>query len=475
MKRLNGWDAMLLYSETPNVHKHTLKIGIIDAADFDGEFTFEFFRTELQRRLHRLEPLRLKLVHTPMRLHHPMWSETSDIDLDYHLHRVRVRAPGGRRELDELIGDIAGTPLDRRHPLWEMYFVEGMGGNRFAVVGKIHHALADGVASANLMAKMMDQSPINDVPDTDDEEPSPSRGELLQAAWRDHVRQFGKLPTLARETAAGIRRVRSRVKERGAQAGLSKQLPPPTFINHVVTPGRRFATATLALSDVKETSKALGVTLNDVVLASAAGALRELLLRRDGHADAPLIVSVPVGLDTSPDRLTGNDVFGLNASLPVHIADPLERVRLTSSAMRIAKEDLHLMGGETMAQWASYLPPNLSPPIFRWVARREAQSRMMNLLISNVPGPRERGSTGGATVSEIYSVGPLLAGSGMNITVWSYVDQLNISVLTDDVTLDDAHEATDAMVRGFVELRAAAGLSTELTEVLTAMAPASAN
>ena len=143
--------------------------------------------------------------------------------------------------------------------------------------------------------------------------------------------------------------------------------------------------------------------------------------------------------------------------------------------MRTAKEDLHLMGAEAMAEWATYLPPMMSPPIFRWVARRETQSKMMNLLISNVPGPRERGSTGGATVSEIYSVGPLLAGSGMNITVWSYVDQLNISVLTDDVTLDDPHKATDAMVQAFIELRTAAGLPVELTEVLTAMAPASAD
>src|SRR4051794_33012791 len=198
---------MLLYSETPNVHKHTLKIGIIDAAEFDGELTFEFFRTEFQRRLHLLEPMRLKLVDTPMKLHHPMWSETSDIDLNYHLRRVRVRAPGGRRELDELIGDIAGTPLDRRHPLWEMYFVEGMAGHRFAVVGKIHHALADGVASANLMAKMMDQNVDTQAPDFTDEQPVPSSGALLRAAWRDHARQFGNLPTLARETVAGVRRV----------------------------------------------------------------------------------------------------------------------------------------------------------------------------------------------------------------------------------------------------------------------------
>jgi diacylglycerol O-acyltransferase / wax synthase len=475
MKRLKGWDAMLLYSETPNVHKHTLKIGIIDAADFAGEFTFEFFLGDLRRRLHLMEPLRYKLVDTPMKLHHPMWLDSSDIDLNYHVRQVQVRTPGGRRELDELVGEIAGSPLDRSRPLWEMYFVEGLEEHRFAVIGKIHHALADGVASANLMAKMMGQTPVVDGRDVTDGEELPSRSALLQAAFRDHVRQLKKLPILARDTAAGIRRVRSRVKERDEDSGFGKQLPPPTFINHVVSPGRRFATATLALDDVKETSKCLSITLNDVVLATAAGALRELLLYYDNRADAPLIVSVPVGLDTSPDRLTGNDVFGLNVALPVHVADPLERAQLTSSAMRIAKEDLHLMGAEAMAQWAAYLPPGLAPPIFRWAARRHTQSRMMNLVISNVPGPRERGGTTGATVSEIYSVGPLLAGSGMNITVWSYVDQLNISVLTDDLTLDDPHQATDAMVRAFTELRAAAGLAEELTEVVAAMAPASAN
>jgi WS/DGAT/MGAT family acyltransferase len=421
-----------------------------------------------------MEPLRYKLVDTPLKLHHPMWLETSDIDLDYHLRRVRVRAPGGRRELDELIGDIAGTPLDRSRPLWEMYFVEGMAEHRFAVIGKIHHALADGVASANLMAKMMDSDPVLTDRESDDSQALPPRRELLRAAWRDHLRQLRTLPSLARESAAGMRRVRSRAKQWGEEPADSKQLPPPTFINHVVSPRRRFATATLALSDVKQTSKHLGITINDLVVATAAGAVRTLLLRYDGRADAPLIASVPVGLDTSPDRLTGNEVFGMNVSLPVHVDDPLDRVRLTSRAIRIAKEQLQLIGAEAMAQWAAYLPPGVAPPIFRWIAKREAQSRMMNLLISNVPGPRKRGSTSGATVSEIYSVGPLLAGSGMNITVWSYVDQLNISVLTDDLTLDDPHEATDAMVQAFTEIRSAAGLSEKLTEVPTAMAPATA-
>jgi len=158
----------------------------------------------------------------------------------------------------------------------------------------------------------------------------------------------------------------------------------------------------------------------------------------------------------------------------VHVDDPGERVRLTSLATGIAKEDFHLIGPDVVSQWAAYLPPSIAPAVFRWLSKREAQSKLLNVPISNVPGPRERGRLGGARISEIYSVGPLIAGSGINITVWSYVDQLNISVLTDDITLDDPHEATDAIVHAFTEIRSAAGLSGNLTEVLTAMAPATA-
>jgi diacylglycerol O-acyltransferase / wax synthase len=476
MKRLNGWDAMLLYSETPNVHTHTLKIGVIDVTDFDGDFTFELFRRTLRRRLHLLEPLRYTLVGIPMKLHHPMWMEQSDVDLGYHLRRVRVPRPGGRRELNEVIGEIASTPLDRSRPMWEMYFAEGMADNRFAVIGKVHHALADGVASANLMAKAMDlKGPIQDERDLYATNAPPTTGQLLREAGRDHTRQIAKLPRLVRETAAGVSRVRRRSKERGEHPELARNFaPPPTFMNHVVSPGRRFATATLSFADVKQTSKALGITINDLVLATTAGALRELLLRYDGRADSPLIASVPASLNTSPDRLTGNEFFGLNVSLPVQIDDPMARVRTTALAMSIAKEDFHLMGPHVMTQWAAYLPPAVAPAAFRWLANREAQSKLMNLPISNVPGPRERGRIGGATISEIYSVGPLMPGSGVNITVWSYVDQLNISVLTDDLTLDDPHEATDAMIHAFAEIRSAAGLSGDLTEVQTAMPQATA-
>src|ERR1700742_4966697 len=140
MKRLNGMDAMLLYSEAPNLHTHTLKVAVLEPGCDAPGFGFEAFRDHVRRRLHLLEPLRYKLVDIPWRLHHPMWLEDCNVDLDYHLHRVHVPPPGGRRELDAVIGEVASTPLDRSRPLWEFHVAEGLSGGRFAVIGKIHHA-----------------------------------------------------------------------------------------------------------------------------------------------------------------------------------------------------------------------------------------------------------------------------------------------------------------------------------------------
>ena len=160
-----------------------------------GEFTFDVFRRTVARRLHLLDPLRYRLIDIPWKLHHPMWLEDCPVDLDYHLRRVQVPAPGGRRELDEVIGRIASTPLDRSHPLWEFHFAEGMADDRFALIGKVHHTLADGVASANLLARLMDLSGA--AADESDEYPiceDPTTSELLAEAGRDHVATSPRCP-----------------------------------------------------------------------------------------------------------------------------------------------------------------------------------------------------------------------------------------------------------------------------------------
>jgi diacylglycerol O-acyltransferase len=468
-------DAMLLYSETPNLHTHTLKVAVINSADSDGEFTFEVFRRTIQRRLHLLDPLRYQLVDIPWKLHHPMWLEDCPVDLDYHLRSVHVPAPGGRRELDQVIGEIASTPLNRSRPLWEFHFAEGMADDRFALIGKVHHTLADGVASANLLARLMDLA--GSAQDERDEYVTcdpPSKGQLLWEAQLDHFQKMAALPRLISDAARGVARVRKRNKERPDHPDMARMFATPqTFLNHVVSPVRTFATATLSLAEVKETAKYLGVTFNDIVLAMAAGGLRELLLHYDGRADRPILATVPVSTDKSAERITGNEISGITVSLPVHIDDPRQRVELTALSTKRAKENNDLLGPELQGRMMEYLPPPLAPTMFRRQSERAAHNRLMNVAVSNVAGPPERGHVGGAPVSEIYSVGVLSAGSAFNMTVWSYVDQLDIAVLSDDQTFDDPHEATDAMVHAFGEIRRACGLA-DVTAVGTAMAPATA-
>src|SRR5262249_7841875 len=181
--------------------------------------------------------------------------------------------------------------------------------------------------------------------------------------------------------------------------------------------------------------------------------------------------TVPVSTDRSAERITGNEISGITVSLPVHIDDPLERVNLTALSTTRAKEDHDLLGPELQGRMMEYLPPPLAPAMFRRQSRRAAHNKLMNVAVSNVPGPRERGHIGGAPVSEIYSVGVLSAGSAFNMTVWSYVDQVDIAVLSDDQTFKDPHEASDSMIHAFGEIRRACGLA-EPTAVGTAMAPA---
>ena len=471
MKRLSGWDAVLLYSETPLVHMHTLKLAVIDISELKGRtFGVEDLRKVIHGRLYKLDPFRYELVDIPFKFHHPMWRENCEVDLDYHVRPYRVDSPGGRRELDAAVGRIASTPLDRTKPLWEMYLIEGLADGRIAVLGKIHHALADGVASANLLARGMDLQAGPDERDSYPTDPAPSRSDLVRTAFTDHMRQIGRFPGVVRYTAQGVGRVRKSSKK--LSPDLTRPFtPPPSFMNHRVDALRKFATTTLSLADVKETAKHLGVTINDMVLAISAGALRRLSLKYDGQADHPLLASVPVSFDFSKDRVSGNYFTGVMMVVPIEIADPLERVRAVHEGAVEAKEVHHLMGPELISRWSNYFPPAPAERLFHWLADKDGQNKVLNLPISNVPGPREHGRVGGALVTDLYSVGPLTTGSGLNITVWSYVDQLNVSVLSDGATLTDPHELTDAMVEAFIEIRSAAGLSEELTVVEGALAP----
>ena len=212
MKRLTGSDAMMLYSEAANVPMHTVKVAILNAPDA-SDFSVETALKVVQQRLHRFEPLRRALVETPYGFHRPMWRENCPVDLAYHVRQLHLPAPGGRRELDDAIAKLIEEPLDRTRPLWEIYVVDGLADGRLAVVTKIHHALADGVASANLLAAALDKPEGGAGAECD---PHPSRAQLLWTAIRDHVRQVAELPSLLRYTAASVHRLTRSRRNRAA-------------------------------------------------------------------------------------------------------------------------------------------------------------------------------------------------------------------------------------------------------------------
>jgi diacylglycerol O-acyltransferase len=474
MERLSGFDAWLLYGETPTVHMHTLKIAVVDASE--RPFSIERFRRTVGRRLHLLPLLRYLLVEVPYGLHHPMWLENSEVDLEYHIRPVSVPAPGGRRELDQVIGTITSTPLDRSRPLWEIHVAEGLEGGRVALVTKIHHALADGLASANLLARAVEHHSDEVLAEREmtRPDPVPTTGQVLRQAALDHGSQLRALPGLIGRTAAGVRRLRADPPPRPPTS--AKVLRPVrTFLNRAISGQRSFATVSLPLPEAKAVSKSLGITLNDTILGLAAGTMRELLLRVEGRADDPLVASVPTSTDTSAERISGNKIGAMLVSLPTQLTDPVERCQAASQAAQVAKEQNRLLGPELMQEWLAYVPPKPFERYSRYVSRRGRADRAavrMNVVVSNVPGPREQVFVSGLPLSEFYSVGPLWEGCGLNITIWSYVDQLNMSVLADREILPEPHLVTEAFCRAFDELRHAVGLPGATPASADALPPA---
>ena len=463
MERLTGLDASFLYNETPTLHMHTLKYTVLDVSTVPGGYDFERFQHELDRRLHLLPGFRRRIVQVPGQLHHPVWIEDPDFDLSYHVRRIGVPPPGGREQMDNVIADIASWQLDRSRPLWEIWMLEGLENGRVGFLAKIHHSVADGVAAAAMLANVMTTTP-EDVdppppPETWRGEEMPTRSRLLVDALRDFVRSLVKLPGLLRRTAKGIKRLSAHRKS--AEIATPRPIldTARTPFNGSLTAHRSFATSTLALADVKEAKTAFGVTINDIVLAMVAGSLRVWLDKRGALPDRALVAGVPVSTD-DPDairRLGGNKVSNMFTTLATDIEDPIQRLRAIHDVTSAAKEVHNVLGADMLADWSEYTPPRPYSWFMRQYSRYGLAERVrppINVVVSNVPGPREPLYVAGARMEGIYSVGPILEGIGLNVTVWSYCDQLNVGVIACREHIADPHEITDGMASALDELLA---------------------
>jgi len=471
VEQMAGFDAKFLYSETRTAHMHTVKLVVLDLSDLPQGYDFDFdgFVGLLAARLDRLPPFRRRVVPVPLGLGHPVWVEDPAFDIARHVVRRHLPPPAGDRELAALVAEVAGRPLPRDRPLWQVVVVEGLPRQRLAVVAKVHHALADGAATVALLQNIMD------APGTPGDagraphprwrpEPLPTRRELLALAARAHAARARTWPALVAQSVRGLRA--SGVRRRSL--AIKPPLPfgaPRTSFNASLGSARTFAMTTLPLSDLKAIRAEQGATLNDVYLAVCAGAIRHYLLDRGELPHRPLVASVPVATDTDIVRLGGNHVDNLFVSIGTDIADPLARLHHIAAVTVGAKDVRSALGNDLLQRRAEVVPPQLYAMSVRVWERTRLANHLpppLNLVLSNVPGPREPVRFGRAVIESLYSVGPILEGIGLNITAWSYVDALHVSVLASPTTVADPWRLADTLAGSLSELKSASKRDRDL-------------
>ncbi|MBJ7359184.1 wax ester/triacylglycerol synthase family O-acyltransferase [Nocardioides sp.] len=435
MQRMDGVDANFLYLETPTMHMHTVKVAILERPEGStvSGFDFDSFVDEVVARLDKLPSFRKRALMDPLRLNHPMWISDKELDPARHIFRVAVPPPGTMRELEKVVGQVVSIPLDRSVPLWELHVCEGMAGGRVAVVAKLHHALADGNAANNLLANAT--GAVSAVTSAPVLERTPSRPELVSAALADAVRQAFSLPALLVRT---VRRLVDLVRiRRGSDVSPPRPIldVPRTSFNGPLGSRRNFATVTLSLDELKAARHAHGVTLNDVVLGVVSGALRRWLDAKGERPSSSLTAGVPVGTDPGdgPPRLEGNRVSNMFTTLATDVDDPHERLLTISRVTDAAKLTHRTLGPDMFVDWVQFTPPAAFGAVMRLYSRLRAASwhpAPFNVVVSNVAGPREELRLGDSRLVDLFSVGPILEGIGLNVTAWSYQDRMNVTLLS---------------------------------------------
>ena len=420
---------------------------------------FRRVRAQIERRLCALPILRRKLAAVPFGLGHPRWIEDTAFDLDAHLHRVALPAPGDEPALLDFVSRIAEEPLPRDRPLWQMYIVEGLARRRFALVAKIHHAAVDGIGCATLLCGLLDTHeralPRRAAESEPAPEPQPSaRALLADAALAIPLQLLRGAQQLARTAGLGARL---------AVGGLTTRefsLPsaPRTRLNGRVTSRRAVALGSVSLSDVKRVKNAYAATVNHVVLAACAGALRRYLGKHGEIPRGPMVAGVPVALGERPRDGIGNSLSVMAVRLPVHLADPRERLQRAREASLEAMTTRERLG-DPIGDWADLVtPPLLAGAAHAYTRLGIAQHHrpLVNLVISNVPGPPDPLFCAGARVAACHPFGPIYDGMALNLTVMSYAGTLGIGAIACPDTVPHVEEIPRAFEASVAELLAIA-------------------
>ena len=427
MRQLSGVDALHVLEENARQHMHTIKIAIVGPRD-GAPVPTDDIKEWARERLPRIPALRWQVRKIPLGVGRPVFIDAGPFDVDRHLVVESLPAPGSEEQLDEIVSRIASIRLPRDRPMWELTIVQGLAGDRVALVFKIHHAVMDGQASLRFMELAFDggsDDPLGEVPSGSEAMPGAAR--LVGFALRSQLRQIRHSPVVLRRSIVSIRFNR-RHRKSGAPPVVNPMAGPTTRFNKKLRPERIYVDLTVPFASIKALASQHGATVNEVFVTLCGGAIRRYLAEHGEPLDRSLTTSMPISLRT-PEQLDdyGNRTSYWYVSLGSDIADPAERLVKVKDSLKAARiwaegdtelfavwQDYYLIFGKLTLKTASMVGRIVGRPLF-------------NAVVSNVRGPRQL-SLAGAPVVAVRSMGPLTLLLGLNITAWSYLDDFSIGM-----------------------------------------------
>jgi diacylglycerol O-acyltransferase / wax synthase len=465
MQRLSSEDAWFFYAEGPTTPLHVTGLLLLDPSTAPAGFGIDQLRSHVRGRIHLMAQLRRRLVEVPFGIDHPSWVEDPGFDLDQHVvHHVLEDATDA--DLARHVGEFAALPLDRTRPLWQMDLVEGLVGGRAAVAMKLHHSIVDGVSGMGMVADLLDLTPEGaTTPAAPDEwEPESVPGPLQSLAGASVHRLTTPLRPIraAAGTAAslaGMAQTGLRRRLGGADAIAHPLGAPRTRFNSSLSGRRSVAFGSVSLAEVKDVRRHFGVTVNEVVLAACAHGLRCWLEEFDDLPDKPLVCSVPVSVHSAEPGDTTNQLSTMFVGLPVQLDDPIRRLEAVHTASEGAKEMQSAVGARLIGDVVEILPSTLLSAMVGLYSRTNLVERIApvhNLIVSNVRGYPGALYLAGAEIRAMYPFGPLMEGTGLNVTVLSHHDDLDVGIIACPDVLPEVDRLLEGILEGVEVLRGAA-------------------